>query len=155
MKHLDAASHTRGQSQYVDDVPPPADLLHAAVFTSPVAHGKIVQLNTKKALDSEGVVAVLTARDIPGENQVGPLMQDEPLLAEETGHFVGQPVAVVVAEAPAAGHRAGGTRHARQPHAQGLQPHRPFRGDWAMVARAATQQAEHRLARRPALCNSR
>ncbi|MFQ5605612.1 MAG: xanthine dehydrogenase molybdopterin binding subunit [bacterium] len=106
MKHLDAASHTRGQSQYVDDMLPPADLLHAAVFTSPVAHGKIVELHTQRALDSEGVAAVLTAENIPGENQIGPLIQDEPLLAEETVHFVGQPVAVVIASSPVQAQKA-------------------------------------------------
>ena len=96
--NLDAVSHTRGESQYVDDLPRPADLLHAAVFGSPVAHGKMVKLDVSAALASEGVVAVLTAADIPGENQIGPIIPDEELLASDEVHFVGQPVAVVVAE---------------------------------------------------------
>ena len=41
MKHIDSHLHVRGESQYVDDVPPPPDLLHAAVFGSPRAHGII------------------------------------------------------------------------------------------------------------------
>ena len=48
MKHLDAVSHTRGESQYVDDLPQPKGLLFAAVFSSPVAHGRIVKLDASK-----------------------------------------------------------------------------------------------------------
>ncbi len=100
MKHIDAALHTRGASQYVDDVPPPADLLHAAVCAAPVAHGVIRALHLDEARALGGVAAVLTAADIPGENQIGPIIQDEPLLAEGAVHYVGQPVALVVATTP-------------------------------------------------------
>ncbi len=100
MKHIDAAAHTRGESQYVDDAPPLTDMLHAAVFGSPAAHGEIVALHLDDARTMSGVVAVLTADDIPGENQIGPIIQDEPLLAEGEVHFRGQPMAVVVAESP-------------------------------------------------------
>ncbi len=100
MKHIDSGLHTRGESQYVDDVPPPADMLYAAVFASPVAHGTIRALHTQEAKAIEGVVAVLTAADIPGENQIGPIISDETLLAEGDVHYVGQPVVVVVATSP-------------------------------------------------------
>jgi xanthine dehydrogenase large subunit len=100
MQHLDAAAHTRGESQYVDDAPPLSDMLHAAVFGSPLAHGEITALRLDGAREMPGVVAVLTAADVPGENQIGPILQDEPLLAEGAVHFVGQPIAVVVAETP-------------------------------------------------------
>ena len=100
MKHLDAAAHTRGESQYVDDIPQPADLLHAAVFPSPSAHGAVLALDVAPARAADGVVAVLTAADIPGENQIGPIFQDEPLLATDEVHFIGQPVAVIVARSP-------------------------------------------------------
>lgn len=102
MKRIDAALHTRGEAQFVDDVPPAAGLLYAAVFGSPVAHGEILSLDTSSALATDGVVAVLTAADIPGENQIGPIIQDEPLLAEGAVHYVGQPVALVVAASPEA-----------------------------------------------------
>ncbi len=98
MKRIDAALHTTGEAQFVDDVPPPADMLHAAVFGSPVAHGTILMLDTSAARATDGVVAVLTAADIPGENQIGSIIQDEPLLADGAVHYIGQPVAVVVAE---------------------------------------------------------
>lgn len=98
MDHLDAEAHTRGRSRYVDDEPHPAGLLHAAVVPSPVARGVIRRLDLDPARSHPGVVAVLTADDIPGENQVGSVMADEPLLAEGEVHYEGQPMALVVAE---------------------------------------------------------
>ncbi len=106
MQHIDAAAHTRGESQYVDDAPPSADMLHAAVVPSPVAHGEILRLDTGAAAAVPGVVAVLTAADIPGENQIGSIIPDEPLLAEGEVHFAGQPVALVLAESPEAARKA-------------------------------------------------
>jgi xanthine dehydrogenase large subunit len=82
----------------VDDLPEPAGTLHAAAVTSKIAHGRIQRLDVSRALQQPGVVAVLTARDIPGDNQIGAIIQDEPLLADGEVHFVGQPVALVVAE---------------------------------------------------------
>lgn len=98
MDHIDAEAHTRGRSRYVDDEPQPAGLLHAAVIASPVAHGTIRRLDLDAVRAHPGVVGVLTAADIPGENQVGSVIPDEPLLADGEVHYVGQPVALVVAE---------------------------------------------------------
>jgi len=81
MKHIDSTAHTRGESQYVDDMPQPAEMLHAAVFSSPVAHGKILALDIMEAQKVNGVVAILTSKDIPGKNQIGAIIQYEPLLA--------------------------------------------------------------------------
>lgn len=100
MKHRDSILHVRGQSQYIDDVPAPEGMVHMAVFGSPVAHGKILSLNTEEALNLEGVVAIITAGNIPGENQIGALIPDEGLLAEGEVHFMGHPVALVVAKTP-------------------------------------------------------
>ena len=106
MKHIDAAGHTRGESQYVDDMPQPVGMLHAAIFLSPVAHGRITALALEVAAKCEGVVAVYSAKDIPGENQIGALIPDESLLAEEEVHFIGEPVAMVVAESFEQAHKA-------------------------------------------------
>lgn len=106
MKHIDSENHVRGTSQYVDDMPQPADLLYAAIFSSPVAHGIIKKLDVKNALKMDGIEAVLTAQDIPGENQIGPIIQDEELLAEKTVHFQGEPIAIVVAKTPALARKA-------------------------------------------------
>lgn len=102
MKRVDASSHTRGEAQFVDDVPQPGEMLYAAVYSSPVMHGKILAIHTEDALSTEGMVVVLTAKDIPGENQIGPIIQDEELLASNEVYCVGQPVAIVVGTTPEA-----------------------------------------------------
>jgi xanthine dehydrogenase large subunit len=92
--------HARGESLFIADLPDPAGTLHAAVLASPLAHGRITRLDTTAAAGMPGVARILTASDIPGANQIGGIVQDEPLLAEDVVHFVGQPVAVVVADTP-------------------------------------------------------
>ena len=82
MQNLDSKSHVRGESIYVDDIPLVQGTLFACVFDSPIAHGKLNGINTKEAESSEGVVRVVTAKDIIGENQIGGIMPDEPLLAD-------------------------------------------------------------------------
>ena len=106
MKHGDPHLHVRGESTFVDDLTAPAGALFAAVLGSPVAHGAITTLDPAGALKHPGVVRVLTAADIPGENQIGPILPDEPLLADGEVHHVGQPVAVVLAESAAIARRA-------------------------------------------------
>lgn len=97
MKNIDSVGHVRGRSIYLDDIPELEGTLHAAVFGSPLAHGRLLALDCEAARAHEGVVAVLTAADIPGENQVGGIIPDEPLLAEGSVHFRGQAIAIVVA----------------------------------------------------------
>ncbi len=97
MKNFDAISHIKGKSLYIDDYPLPEGSLHAVVFDSKIAHGKIVNLNLDKAKLILGVTAILTAKDIPGENQIGGIIQDETLLAEDEVHFIGEPIAIVLA----------------------------------------------------------
>ncbi len=98
MKHFDAKLHVKGKSIFTGDIPEPEGTLHAAVFTSPSAHGKIVSLDVSTAEKLSGVIKVITAEHIPGENEIGNIVMDEPLLAEDTVHFIGEPVAVVLAE---------------------------------------------------------
>ena len=107
-KHIDSHLHVRGESQYVDDVPAPSGMLHAAVFGSPKAHGVISRLATEAARAAPGVVAVLTADDIPGVNRFGPIIEDEQLLVEREACFIGHPIALVVA------HTAHQARQARE-----------------------------------------
>ncbi len=93
--------HTRGESIYVDDMPEPINILHAVVFASSIAHGKILSLDITEAESSKGVHKVLIAKDIPGDNQIGRIIQDEELLAEKEVQFIGQPIAVVLADTKA------------------------------------------------------
>jgi xanthine dehydrogenase large subunit len=90
--------HTKGESIFVDDIPEPKNMLYAAVFVSDIPHGKIKNLDLQKAKKSDGVIKIITAKDIPGENQLGRIIQDEELLAVEKVDFIGHPIAVVYAE---------------------------------------------------------
>ncbi len=97
MKNIDSYTHTRGESIYLDDIPLVEGTLFGTVYGSPVAHGKILSLDVSEAAGMEGVVRVFTYKDIPGKNQIGGIVPDEPLLAEDEVHFNGMPVALVVA----------------------------------------------------------
>lgn len=98
MKNLDSKSHVRGESVYLDDIPLIQGTLFACVYDSTVAHGVLKKVETEEAEKSEGVVRVVTAKDLIGENQIGGIIPDEPLLAEGEVHFQGQPIAIVLAE---------------------------------------------------------
>ncbi len=106
MKNIDSHSHVRGESIYLDDIPIVQGTLYACVYDSPVAHGKLKSIDTSKTENSEGVIRVITANDLIGENQIGGIVPDEPLLAEGEVHFAGQPIVIVVAETEELAHRA-------------------------------------------------
>jgi xanthine dehydrogenase large subunit len=91
-------SHIRGESLYVDDLPEPAGTLFSTVLVSKVAHGRLTRLDTETARALPGVRCIFTAADIPGENQLGVIVQDEELLSTGAIDFVGQPLALVVAD---------------------------------------------------------
>lgn len=98
MNNKDTELHVRGQSVFTGDLNLPEHCLFAAVFTAPYAHGKVTHIDHGSAEKMEGVVRVLTAKDIPGSNQIGHIVADEPLLAEEEFTYIGQPIALVLAE---------------------------------------------------------
>ncbi|MBC3845277.1 molybdopterin-dependent oxidoreductase [Winogradskyella echinorum] len=98
MKNLDSYTHVRGESLYVDDVNIRQGTFHAVVFDSPKAHGKIKHINYSKAEALEGVERIFTYKDIPGQNEIGGIIADEPLFAEEDVHFWGMPIALIVAK---------------------------------------------------------
>jgi len=97
--HESARLHVTGAATYTDDLPELAGTLYAALVLSPVAHGELIGegIDREALLKEHGVVAVFTAKDIPGENNCGPIVHDDPFLADGVVQFVGQPVAVVVA----------------------------------------------------------
>src|SRR5574343_969928 len=97
--HESAHLHVTGGATYIDDIPEVAGTLYAALIKSPVAHGELIGEGIDRAaiLAQHGVVAVYTAKDIPGENNCGPIIHDDPFLADGTVLYLGQPVAVVVA----------------------------------------------------------
>jgi xanthine dehydrogenase large subunit len=71
MRNIDSKSHVRGESIYLDDIQLVQGTLFACVFDSPVAHGNLKSIDIKEAENSEGVLLVITANDIKGENQIG------------------------------------------------------------------------------------
>jgi len=97
MKNIDSGNHTKGQSVYLDDIPLVGGTLFGAAFSSPVAHGHIRQLYLEEAARHPGVVRIFTYQDVTGENQIGGIVPDEPLLAEHEVDFCGMPIAFVVA----------------------------------------------------------
>ena len=98
LHHDSAIKHVTGESVYVNDIPLHNQLLLGKVVFSKQAHAKIKKLNIKKALKVKGVHTILTAKDIPGENQMGPVVHDELCLAEKEVTFIGQAVALIAAE---------------------------------------------------------
>lgn len=98
MKSTDIEKHVRGESQFIDDLIVPEGTLYATVFDSTIAHGKILNIKTDEAKLISGVKAILTAQDIPGINQVGGIIPDETLFAEDEVQFVGEPIGIVVAD---------------------------------------------------------
>jgi xanthine dehydrogenase large subunit len=106
MKNIDSYTHTRGESIYVDDLPILGGTLFAAIFDSPIAHGKITKLDVSQTRLLAGVKHVITHENIPGENQIGGIFPDEPALADDAVHFRGQPVAIVLATSKKVAHEA-------------------------------------------------
>jgi len=98
MKNIDSYTHVRGESIYVDDVNVREGTLFGVVFDALKAHGKIKSIDYSNAEQLEGVHRIFTYKDIPGENQIGGVIPDEPLFAEHDFHFWGQPIALIVAE---------------------------------------------------------
>ncbi len=97
MKNIDSKGHVTGRSIYIDDIPEQQGTLHGAIVVSPVAHGVIRKVNYQAAEHTSGVVRIITAKDIPGENQIGSIVLDEQLFADPEIHFKGQPVALILA----------------------------------------------------------
>jgi xanthine dehydrogenase large subunit len=104
--HDSGVRHVRGSAVYVDDMREPEGTLHVALGGSPVARGKIVRLDLEAVRAAPGVVAVLTAKDIPGDNNVGPVAHDDPILADGVVEFHGQVVFAVAATTRDAARRA-------------------------------------------------
>ncbi|MBL8954950.1 MAG: xanthine dehydrogenase molybdopterin binding subunit [Myxococcaceae bacterium] len=96
--HESGLKHTSGEARYVDDLPAPAGMLLCHVITSPHAHARLTRRDATKARAVPGVHAIYFAEDVPGLNDVGPVIHDEPLFATHEVLFMGQSIGVVVAE---------------------------------------------------------
>ncbi len=95
--HDSALKHCTGEARFLDDTAEPPGTLHAAFVLSGVAHGRLLAIESGPALALAGVVAILTAGDIPGRNDIAPTGHDEVLLATDLVEHAGQSVALVIA----------------------------------------------------------
>src|SRR5579862_5112931 len=110
IERIEDSRFLRGKGEYVDDVHRPG-MLYATILRSSIAHGRIRGIERDTALARPGVCAVITAADIGEVIPTIPLRQDgipafeafeQPVIATATVRYVGEPVAVVVAETLAA-----------------------------------------------------
>ncbi len=106
LPHDSAPLHVTGAARYVDDIPTPAGTLHLAFGISTIAHGTITALDVTAVRAAPGVIAVLTPDDLSPMPDCSPSAHDEPLLAQGTVHYAGQPVFLVIADSHHAARRA-------------------------------------------------
>ncbi len=98
LPHDSAHLHVTGQATYTDDLPEPRELLHVAVGISREAHARVRGIDLAPVLAAPGVVDVMTAADITGANNYGPMVHDDPILVESVAEYAGQPLFAVAAE---------------------------------------------------------
>jgi len=104
--HESAHLHVSGEATYIDDIPELRGTLHAALGLSEKAHAIIKSIDLAPVRASPGVVSVLLAKDIPGENNCGPIAHDDPILADGLVQYIGQPMFAVIAESYDSARRA-------------------------------------------------
>jgi xanthine dehydrogenase large subunit len=106
LPHESAHLHVSGEALYTDDIPLPEGTLHAAIGLAEHAHARIRSLDLEAVRRAPGVVLVLTAADIPGENNHGPVVHDDPIFATDTVEYAGQSLFAVLATSVTAARRA-------------------------------------------------
>ncbi len=96
-EHESAKKHVSGSAKYTDDILEPNNLIHGAIGYSTIAKGKIKKIDLSKVVNSKGVIKVITFRDIPGVNDVGPVFKGDPIFTENNIEYYGQPIFAVAA----------------------------------------------------------
>ena len=98
VNHDSSIRHTTGQAIYIDDMPNQDNLLHGALVLSKCAYGKIKKIDFSRLKNLTFDTETVVAKDIPGENEIGPIKTGEPILADDIITYFGQPVAVILAK---------------------------------------------------------
>ncbi|MCJ9430587.1 xanthine dehydrogenase molybdopterin binding subunit [Kordiimonas marina] len=98
LRHDSAHKHVAGTAHYIDDLPEPKNLLHIYVAMSERPHARLVEMDLAPVRAADGVACVLSAKDIPGHNDVSPFAGDDPLFATDFVEYVGQPIFAVAAD---------------------------------------------------------
>ncbi|HEX7053175.1 MAG TPA: xanthine dehydrogenase molybdopterin binding subunit [Burkholderiales bacterium] len=104
--HESAALHVSGSALYTDDILEARGTLYGAPGLSARAHARVRSMDLSEVRAAPGVVAVLGAEDIPGENNCGAVLADDPVLAAGEVRYVGQPLFLVIAQSSIAARRA-------------------------------------------------
>jgi xanthine dehydrogenase D subunit len=94
---IDAKDKVRGMLKYMSDLSFP-NMIHGAVLRSKHPHALIKKIDTKRAQELDGVVAVLTHEDVPGLNGFGIAIPDQPVLCRNKVRYMGDAIALVGAE---------------------------------------------------------
>ena len=159
MKHESGEKHVTGAATYIDDRLAFPNQLYIQVHLSEYAHARIRAIDTEAARTMPGVAAVVTAGDIPGTLDIGPVFGGDPLLASETVEYVGQPVVAVAADTADQARAAADAiridyevytpildiREALDKEYFVLDPHRQQRGDADAALRVAAHQIDGEL----------
>ena len=95
--HDSGELHVTGRALFTDDISLSNDSLHLAFGLSSIAKGSIVELDLSKVVESDGVITVISAKDLLFTSDTSPSANDEPLLSDGTIHFLGQPIFLVIA----------------------------------------------------------
>ncbi len=95
--HESGIKHVSGRAFYTDDIPEPPGTLFGAIGWSKRAHAIIKKINLDEVIKSEGVVAVVTSKDIEGRNDVGPVYDGDPIFPKKAEYY-GQPLFAVAAK---------------------------------------------------------
>ena len=95
--HESAIKHVSGKAFYIDDIYEPAGTLYGAIGWSKKAHAIINKINLNEVIKSEGVVAIVTSKDIEGRNDVGPVYDGDPIFPKKAEYY-GQPLFAVAAK---------------------------------------------------------
>ncbi|MCQ4293872.1 xanthine dehydrogenase molybdopterin binding subunit [Pseudomonas stutzeri] len=98
VKHDSAPKHVSGEAVYVDDRLEFPNQLHIYARMSERAHARIVRIDTAPCYQIPGVAIAITAKDVPGQLDIGAVMPGDPLLADGKVEFIGQPVVAVAAD---------------------------------------------------------
>jgi xanthine dehydrogenase large subunit len=106
VRHESAHLHVSGQALYADDIALPENALHAAFGISRIAHGRVTALALDAVRSTPGVVDIALAADVPGENNYGSILKDDPIFADGLVQYAGQPLFAVAATSYGAARRA-------------------------------------------------
>ena len=96
-KHDSAISHVMGTATYVDDILKPRGTLHLAVGKSSHAHARVTSMDLSAVRAADGVIDVLSFKDLPAQTDIGAVFDGEPLMMDEITEYVGQTLFLVVA----------------------------------------------------------